>query len=144
MAERRTLTTWVLTQLLLVITVVELALYRVAVPALRPPGDVAPPGWHSVLNYVGLFLFYFASALAIGALFYRLIHAVRREELYASWIRYPLVICAAWFLGFSLLNTVSVPTDDMSYALELCFAATLCALIVAQATRPGDIGAKIL
>lgn len=143
MAERRAITGWVLTQLLLVVTVVELAMYRLAVPALRPSGDTAPPGWHQALNYVGLFLFYFATALALGILFFRLARAVRRDELYAAVARYPLVLFGAVFVGFALINTVTVPTGGLSFSLELSFALALAALIVAQVTRAGDIGAKI-
>ena len=48
---------------LLVVAVLEVAINRVALPLLRPARG-APPAWHTVLDYAGLFLFYFVGTLA--------------------------------------------------------------------------------
>ena len=57
-----------LVYLLLLVAAAELAVNRLAVPTLLPRGNGAPPVWHEVLSYVGLFLLYFASTLAVGVL----------------------------------------------------------------------------
>src|SRR5687767_9267305 len=48
---------------LLVVALLEVVINRVAVPMLRPPVGL-PPAWHTALDYLGLFLFYFAGTLA--------------------------------------------------------------------------------
>jgi hypothetical protein len=58
----RRLAGWTATHVLLLVAVVEVAINRIAVPMLRPSGP--PPAWHTYLDYVGLFSFYFTGTLA--------------------------------------------------------------------------------
>lgn len=130
-------------QLLLTVTVVELALYRLAVPALQPPGAERPPLWHQALNYVGLFLFYFASALALAALVTELVRVVRQRELHPAAVRIPLVVGGSAFIAASLVNMIGVPTPTLTIWLESGFALALLALIAANIVRGTDTGAKL-
>ncbi len=144
MGERRApLNRWGLAQLLLIVTAIELALYRLAVPALMPTGAETPPWWHQALNYAGLFLFYFCSALALGLLALELARHTRRSDLYAGFARWWLVGAGSAFIIASLIDTVVVPSEAMSIWLEVAFALTLLGLIAAQLTRPGDLGARV-
>src|SRR5215207_4893067 len=60
---------------LLVVALAEVIINRVAVPMLRPPTGV-PPAWHTALDYLGLFLFYFAGTLAVFVLVTRSLAAI--------------------------------------------------------------------
>ena len=137
------LSTTALTQLLLLVAIVELAVFRLAVKALAPPLETAPPTWHQVLNYLGLFLYYFASALALCVLAIEIVRHLRMRELYAAFARYALVVVVAGLLVFSITSTLFVPTARMGFLLEACFVSALLVLVVAQLTRRGDIGAKV-
>src|SRR4051794_29203316 len=55
------------THVLLVLALLEVVINRAAVPLLRPETG-APPAWHTLLDYFGLFLFYFTGVLAAIAI----------------------------------------------------------------------------
>ena len=56
---RRFLSRLTALHVLLVVGVLEVAINRIAVPMLRPRPKGMPPSWHTMLDYGGLFLFYF-------------------------------------------------------------------------------------
>jgi hypothetical protein len=53
------------------------------------------------------------------------------------------VVAAGAFIAASLIDMVAVPTRSLSLWLEFSFALSLAALVVAQTTRSGDLGARI-
>jgi uncharacterized membrane protein SirB2 len=62
--------------ILLLAAFLEVAINRVAVPLLRPAKGV-PPTWHTVLDFSGLFLFYFTGTLAAILVGARVVGAMR-------------------------------------------------------------------
>jgi hypothetical protein len=130
-------------QLLLIIRVTELALYRLAVPALQPPGDATPPMWHQLLAYLGLFLFYFASVLGAGVILHQLYCLSKKRPAYPVVLRVLLIVVGASFLTFALSSIARVPTERVTFLLEASFTAGIFALVVAQFFGRGDVGARI-
>ncbi len=132
-----------LVHLLLLVTAAELAINRLAVPTLRPAGELTPPGWHRALDHFGLFLLFFASTLALGVVGKQLSRIARGRERYWVLPRYGL---PATGLGFVVLAAVAIalnPGEQTSFLLETAFALTVILIASAQLTRGGDLGAKI-
>ncbi len=131
-----------LVQLLLLVTVAELALNRLAVPALRPPGDIEPPLWHQVIDNFGLFFFYFATTLAICVLAHRLWLLVREPEHGLRPIRYLVAVVGLGFLLLAIFHVSTTASEEMSFSFNSCFTAMLIVVLAAQISRRGDFGAK--
>lgn len=132
-----------LPHLLLVIAVAEMAIYRLLVPGLRSRVDMRPPLWHSTMAYVGLFLFYFASALAVAVVAHQLweISKSRRDHAFAlSWIGLPAGLV---FLALASLSIVAAPSAGVTFLLEGAFVAVVLTIASAQLTQKGDIGARL-
>ena len=124
---------------LLLVAVLEVAINRVAVPMLRPPGGV-PPAWHTDLDYVGLFSFYFAGTLAVlllGAQCWQVVRSRGRRRAIAA---YAIVGVTALLAAAPLV--IDAPAQ-LSFTLELAFTASVVALVVAGATRGGDLGIRV-
>ena len=102
----------------LVVAVLEVAINRVAVPMLRPRTG-APPTWHTLLDYTGLFLFYFTGVLAALVIAQRCVQAVRERGGPRALIAHGLVAVAALLAAIPLV--VSAPAS-LSLVLELAFA----------------------
>ena len=98
-----------LVQLLLLVTVAELALNRLAVPALRPPGDLKPPFWHQLIDHFGLFFMYFASTLAIGVLGYVLWGLLAKRDAYPMPLRYAMFVSGLLFLALAVVGVSTNP-----------------------------------
>lgn len=143
MTNRRRLAGFDLVHLLLLVTIAELAINRLAVPALRPPGRTRPPMWHQLLDHVGLFAMYFATMLAIGVLAYELSRTLRRRDVFWAVPRYGLPVAGVAFLALATVNTLFSPGETVSFAFESCFTVMLALIIIGQVTRGGDVSAKI-
>jgi hypothetical protein len=128
---------------LLVATTAELIVYRLAVPALSPAGDVEPPGWHVALTYLGLFLFYFTATLAVFAIATRLVAMVRTRAPYAALPRHLLVACGLGFVLLAVRALTSAPGEALSFVLEGGFVATVVCLAIAQLGGGGDRGVRV-
>ena len=116
----------------------ELAINRVAVPMLRPLRGEPPP-WHTALDYLGLFLFYFASLLAVvgcGLRLFRVLDqrgAARLRELVVSGPLIALGLCSVWAI-------VVASNQGLTLAMELCLGAVV---LVAAARGVGHfLGAR--
>ena len=133
-----------LPQILLMVAAIELAVYRLAVPGLKPtnPND-APPIWHTGLSYVGLFLSYFGSILAVGVVLRQLILLARGEHRYWKPIACAMVAVGAGFAVYAVKSLVGAPTEVDTSLLEICFSAMLVLLVVAQLKPGGDVAAKV-
>jgi len=117
--------------ILLLVAVAEVAINRVAVDALRPDKDI--PGWHSALSYAGLFLYYFASTLAAGALVLR----ATRDRLL------PRAIAIVALAVVGAFAAAQAPSDFTSFLLETIFAITVVAVVGAAVLASTDLGASI-
>ncbi len=126
------------------VAAIELAVYRLAVPGLKPasPTD-APPVWHTGLSYAGLFLSYFASVLAVGIVLRQLILLARGAHPYWKVIGHALVVTGAVFTTYAVKSLVDTPTEADTLLLELGFSTSLVLLIFAQLRPGGDVAAKV-
>ena len=91
---------------LLGIIALELALNRLLVPTLRP-ATAAPPGWYEHVDRLALFVFYFASALAVVVLGRQLVDLARHRVLSRS-VTFAL-IGVATAMAPSTPNTLAAP-----------------------------------
>ncbi len=124
-------------QLLLLATIAELVIYRLLVPALRPRADVAPPLWHSMLAYLGLFLFYFASALAVGVVAHQLWQIAREKG--RRIVGVAMLVMGAAFLLLASISIVTPPSARVTFLLEASFVAALVVALLRQWQRPRDL-----
>jgi hypothetical protein len=127
---------------LVLVAFVELALNRLAVPVLRPPGGQFPPEWHRELDRLGLFAFYLATLLSLG------VGVLEAWDLTITRRSFPLpirVMVETVALAFFALAGWSVlmggPT--LGFQLESCFTLLLLVLAMAAASQPGDTRAKL-
>jgi hypothetical protein len=132
-----------LVHLLLLVSVVEVAVNRLAVDALRPVGDV--PSWHSALSYGGLFLYYFATTLAIGGLVLRAIEDLRRQSDDRR-DRIFVMIRAIVLLALAAVATLAAadpPSEGTSFVLETTFALAVIVIEVGAVLKVTELGAMI-
>jgi hypothetical protein len=121
---------------LLVVAVLEVVINRVAVPMLGPStGD--PPAWHTVLDYTGLFLFYFTGVLAVLVIALRVVTALQGRPSIRDLIAYGLAGAATLLAAAPLL--VAMPAV-VSIAIEVTFALAVIALIAAAFGTNNDLG----
>ena len=124
---------------LLLVALLEVAINRVAVPMLRPAGG-APPLWHTSLDYIGLFLFYFAGTLAALLLGGRCWQAIRSRGRRRTTAAYVIVAITALLAASALV--VDMPAA-LSVTLELAFAVSVVAMTVASFGRQHDVGIQV-
>ncbi|MCE9572807.1 MAG: hypothetical protein K8W52_06595 [Deltaproteobacteria bacterium] len=132
-----------LVNILMLVAVAELAINRLLVESLRPQDTDGVPIWFEVLDYVGLFLHYFAPVLAVGVLVARLIDIVRHPEV-MSRSRLRLIASAVVSLGFAAVATYAIvvaPGDTTSFALETAFQAAIVTAVVAGVLATSDMRA---
>jgi hypothetical protein len=132
-----------LPHLLLLVAASEMVVYRLLVPGLRPRIDAEPPLWHSLLTYLGLFLFYFASALAVGVVAHQLWQIVRRRESHAKVLTFLVVPAGVVFLALACMSIVAAPSAGVTFLLEGSVVLAIVAIVLAQLTQKGDLGVRI-
>ncbi|MGE5187183.1 MAG: hypothetical protein ACM31C_34275 [Acidobacteriota bacterium] len=125
--------------ILALVALLEVVIDRVAVPMLRPAtGDV--PRWHEMLDYFGLFLFYFTGTLAVLIIGWRCFAALRDRRGAREVVAHVLLAIAAILAAIPLV----VPTPDwLTFPLELAFAASVIGLVVASFARDRDLGVQM-
>jgi hypothetical protein len=124
---------------LLVVAVLEVAINRVAVPMLRP-GQGAPPAWHTALDYLGLFLFYFAGTLAAFVLVTRALAALAERRGLRDTIAQALLVAAGVLAAIPLV--IAMPAS-LVLVLEIVFAAAVIALVASVYGRERDLGIAV-
>jgi hypothetical protein len=125
--------------ILLLVAFLEVAINRVAVPMLRPAKGT-PPLWHTLLDYGGLFLFYFAGTLAAVLIGARVVEGFREARSPRDHIA-AVALGAAGLLG-AIPLVVAAPAS-LTFLLEIAFALAVVTL-VASAFGPGqDVGAQL-
>jgi hypothetical protein len=123
----------------LLVALLELVINRIAVPLLRPSSGT-PPAWHEVLDYAGLFLFYFAGTLAAFVVGGRCVQALRARRDLRDVIAHAVLAVAAVLAAVPL---VVVAPEQLTIALELAFAAAVIALLVSGFGADRDRGLQI-
>jgi len=124
---------------LLLVAFLEVAINRVAVPMLRPD-DSAPPWWHTYLDYAGLFLFYFTGTLATLLLGSRCWRAIRTRGSRRTFLATALVAMTTILAATPLV--IDTP-PELSLMLEVGFAASVIALLIATLDHRGDLGIQV-
>jgi len=124
---------------LVVIGVLELAINRIAVPMLRPLKG-SPPAWHTVLDYTGLFLFYFTGVLAALVIAQRCIQVFTQRSGSRDMIAHG--IAAVTTLIASIPLVIAAP-GALSLILEVTFAVSVIALVIAAFGKDRDLGIQV-
>jgi hypothetical protein len=124
---------------LLLVALLEVAINRVAVPMLRPTGG-APPWWHTYLDYVGLFLFYFAGTLAVLLLGARTSQVIRARADRRTVVAYGLVAITTVLAAAPLV--IDAPAA-LTLTLEVAFAAAVVAVVATAFGRRRDLGIQV-
>lgn len=132
-----------LPRLLAIVAVAELMIYRLMVPVLRPRVDVAPPTWHAGLTYLGLFLFYFASAMALGVVGHQLWQLASRRVEKLSVLTWLLIPVGIVFLVLSILSIVTLPSARVTFLLEGSFVLVTFFIVMRELLRKGDLGFRL-
>lgn len=127
--------------ILLGVMVVELALNRLAVPALRPATET-PEQWHRSLDHLALFTFHFASALSVGVVALLLWRAVN-DERYSKPIRGLLAVSGTVFSGVALYSVIRSPTIATQFTMQSVFSLTVVIVIISQLRLTGDPWVKL-
>src|SRR5215510_12815476 len=108
------------------------------------PGSVAPPSWHTYLDYAGLFLFYFAGTLAALLLEARCWQAFWRTPGLLA--RGTAVLVAITTLVAAAPLVIDAPAAlrlFVSLTLEVAFAASVVAIVLAGFGRGRDLGIQV-
>ncbi|HUJ61971.1 MAG TPA: hypothetical protein VLX92_25875 [Kofleriaceae bacterium] len=137
MSRRRTAGGFGPVQILVVVAFLEVAINRVAVPLLRPEHG-APPAWHTALDYLGLFLFYFTATLALALVAAQIVARARRGALALV----PAVLLGVAGLVAAVPLVVAAPAW-LSLPLEAAFALAVIALAVDGLAGERDLGVRI-
>ena len=121
------------------ISILEVAINRVVVPMTRPPAG-SPPAWHTLLDYAGLFLFYFVGVLGVIVIALRCYQAIQTKLGTRELVAYAVAVLATVLAAVPLV--VAAPAV-LSLALELAFAITVVAFAVATIGRDRDLGVQV-
>ena len=124
---------------LLGVAFAEVVINRVAVPMLRPPSGV-PPWWHTGLDYIGLFLFYFAGTLAAFVIVTRCYSAIVARRGVRDTLAHGVLAVAAVVAVLPVL--ISAPAW-LSLPIEMSFAAAMLALLASVFDRDRDLGVQV-
>jgi hypothetical protein len=143
-----------LLQLLLLVGVAEVAINRVAVEGLRPGsavhhiggGAIAPPPsvptWHALLSWVGLFLYYFASTLALGALAIRAVDGLRAAPADRARLM-PRAIALAALAVVGAFSIATPPSDFTRFLLETLFVLAVVVTVGGAVLASTDLAASV-
>jgi hypothetical protein len=125
--------------ILLLVAFLEVAINRIAVPLLRPAKGT-PPTWHTVLDYGGLFLFYFAGTLAAILIGARVVEGLREARSPRDYLASVLLGAAGLLAAIPL---VLAAPSELTFLLEVTFALAVIALVASALGRGRDLGAQL-
>jgi hypothetical protein len=125
--------------MLVLVAFLEVAINRVAVPMLRPLRD-APPAWHTQLDFIGLFLLYFAGTLPVLLIAARVYTSLRDRRGIRDAIAHVALAVAALLAAIPLV--IAAP-DWLGFPREIAFAVAVIALVVSGFSRERDLGAQL-
>lgn len=125
--------------MLLVVALAEVAIERVALPMLRPEsGELSL--WLVVLDYFGLFLFYFTGCLAALVIFARSISAIEAARGLRDIVAHATLGLAALIAAVPLV--VSIP-EWTSVVIGIAFGVALVAMVANVFGKNRDVGVQI-
>jgi hypothetical protein len=124
---------------LLGIALAEVVINRVAVPMLRPASG-KPPDWHTALDYVGLFLFYFAGTLAAFVILARCYSAITARRGVRDSLAHG-VLAGATIVA--VIPLVTSAPQWLSLPIEVSFATALLALLSTVYGKDRDVGIQV-
>ncbi len=124
---------------LVVIGLLEVAINRIAVPMLRPDSGL-PPSWHTVLDYSGLFLFYFTGVLAALVIAQRCVQVFTSRSGPRELISHGIAVATTLLASVPLV--IAAP-GELSLVLEVTFAVAVIALIATAVGKNRDLGIQI-
>jgi hypothetical protein len=125
--------------ILLLVAFLEVAINRVAVPMLEPFKGT-PPAWHTVLDYAGLFLFYFTGTLAAILVGVRVVAAITdRPEGRVVAAHVALAVATA----LAAVPLVVAAPAELSLPLEIAFGVAVVALVASAIGHGHDVGAQL-
>src|SRR5512139_3499029 len=101
------------------------------------PAQGAPPSWHTVLDYAGLFLFYFTGSLAAVLIGVRVVEGLRTSTTVRDWIANVSLAAASVLAAIPLV--IAAPAQ-LVFLLELTFAIAVIALVSTSIGRGRDLG----
>ncbi|MFH0903309.1 MAG: hypothetical protein V2A73_21990 [Pseudomonadota bacterium] len=143
MSLRRRVARLDLSLVLLVIATIELILNRLAVPALRPPSSVQPPGWHRNLDMAGLFVFYLASVLGVAAIGWKTWDSLGGKARYPHRIRLLLGVAMMAFMLLAGMSVVMPASRALSLNVESGLAVLLLLTCLGAWLSGGDRRAQV-
>lgn len=106
---------------------------------LRPEAGT-PPTWHAALDYIGLFLHYFAATLAAAILLTRSLPAVVKRHRVKEMVTHGIVAVAALV---ALVPLVATAPSEFTMVLEAAFAAAVMVIVVSAMGPKGDVGVQV-
>jgi hypothetical protein len=132
---------------LLVVALVEVAVNRVAVPMLRVQEDPVPL-WHEVLDYTGLYLYYFVALLAVLVLVTRavsrLFYSPRNTPDARVHVHVMIVDALVGVTALLACVPILIPVPQLwAYVLETAFALSLIALATTVMGSTRDLGVQV-
>ena len=121
----------------MLVAFLEVAINRVAVPMLRPAKGT-PPTWHTLLDYSGLFLFYFAGTLAAVLIGVRIVEGLRRSRTLRDWIANGALAVATLLAAIPLVLAAGEPGKEILHPVAVVIvgglvSSTLLDLVVTPA-----------
>ena len=125
--------------ILVLVAVLEVAINRVAVPLLRPEQG-APPVWHTQLDFIGLFLLYFAGTLPLILIGARVYSVLREWRGWRDGIAHVALIVAALLAAIPLV--VAEP-DWLAFPREIAFAVAVITMMTSGFSRERDLGSQL-
>jgi len=124
---------------LIAVAFCEVAINRIAVPMLRPGVGIAPPWWHTAIDYSALFLLYFTGTLAALVIGARVVSALSARRDPRDTIAHGLLGIAATLAAIPLVTTV----PELDLPLELAFAAAAIAIVATVFGKGRDVGGQV-
>ncbi len=122
---------------LALVAILELALNRVIVPMVRPP---EPALWHTCLDYLGLFCFYFTGTLAALIIGVRVASAFSTARPYRE--RFATVSLGVAALLAAIPLVVTAPAS-ISTTLEIAFGVAVVVHVVTSFDMQRDLGVQV-
>lgn len=125
--------------MLLAVAALEVVINRIAVPLLRPRVGT-PPGWHTALDYGGLFLFYMTGVLAALVIAHQTLDVFSTRTSRRERTTQIILAVAAVFAAVPLVMTAS---PAWALGLEIAFGIAVLALIADGLGRGRDLGVQV-
>jgi hypothetical protein len=132
--------------LLILVAVSELVVTRLAVERLRPGKNEPIPSWFETTEYLGRFLHYLGTCLAIGVLALKVWDMLRDRDPLPGWRGIGRVALATLLTIFAVLATITVvidPPNALSFAFQTSWAVAIAACLALAFARREDLGVTV-